>query len=489
MSENLIAIMDGLNHFGIDKTICGIFKSHEKKISQSLQRKAVNVKYLSNQIWYAPSVMSVQDISQYRQWIVEDVQEVETLLEPVQHILKNEILSSSIILMPEKMHKAFTKNPWEVLTDIRPFNLAILSDHPHKIPVLFTYQGIQYIGWQMSNRLPQLFDCQYNKSWAKNLLDFVSPSIKEELDENQYNFPNEVLYTLEGHHDWVNSIAFSPNGKLLASGSEDNTIKLWEVKTGATLRTLKKRWWRKGHDAPVRSVAFSPDGKILASGSDDNTVKLWDIKTGKVLRSLPGNGLCVKMVLFSPDGQTLASENEMINLWDIQTGKALYTLKGQNGIAFSSDGHLLASEGQNNTIKLWSLKTGKELNIFKRHSDSIVTIAFSPNNRLLASGSEDETIKLWEVKTGKNLYTLIGHQHAVLSLTFSPDGHFLASASGDNTIKLWEVEKGQEISTLQEHKCQVNSVAYSPDGKLIASGSNDQTIKLWKKISLASPLG
>ncbi len=489
MSENLIAIIDGLSTTGVDKTICGIFKSHGNKISQSLEQMTMTVECLSDKIWYAPSVISVQDISQYRQWIVEDLREVRTLLEPVQRLLKSEILSSALIIMPDKMQKAFAKNPWDVLTDIRPIT-AILTTHANMIPVLFTYQGVQYLGWQMTSRLPHLFDCHYNQSWAHHLLDSAAILDKgEKSDNNQPVIPNEVLYTLQGHQDWVNSVTFSPNGEQLASGGEDSTIKLWEVKTGKTIRTLKKRWWRKGHQAPVRSVAFSPDGKTLASGSDDNTVKLWNVKTGKLLHTLPGNGLCVKTVIFSPDGRTLASENESINLWEVKTGKALFTLNGQNGIAFSPDGCLLASEGKNNTIKLWEVSTGKELSTLKRHSDSIVTIAFSPNNTILASGSEDETIKLWNVITGKKLYTLTGHKHAVLSITFSPNGQLLASASGDNTLKLWDINNGQELCTLQEHECQVNSVSFSPDGSLIASASNDHTIKLWQKMSLNSPLG
>jgi len=489
MLENLIAIMDGFGTTGVDKTICGIFKSHGEKISQSLEQMTMTVECLSDKIWYAPNVMSVQDISQYRQWIVEDLPEARALLEPVQRVLKSEILSSAMIIMPDKMHRAFAKNPWDVLTDIRPIS-TILTSHANMIPVLFAYEGVQYLGWQMSSRLPQLFDCQYNESWApRELLDSALASNEEKQNENRPFVPNEVFYTLQGHQDWVNSVAFSPNGKLLASGGEDHTIKLWKVKTGKAIRTIKKRWWRKGHHAPVRTVAFSPDSNILASGSDDNTVKLWNVKTGKLLHTLPGNGLCVKTVIFSPDGRTLASENESINLWEVKTGKALFTFNGQNGIAFSPDSRLLASEGKNNTVKLWEVSTGKELSILKRHTDSIVTIAFSPNNTTLASGSEDETIKLWDVITGKKLYTLRGHKHAVLSITFSPDGHLLASASADSTLKLWDISNGHELCSLQEHKCQVNSVAFSPDGSLIASASNDHTIKLWQEIPLASPLG
>ncbi len=287
------------------------------------------------------------------------------------------------------------------------------------------------------------------------------------------------LRTLSGHGDGVSSVSFSSDGQILASGSKDKTIKLWDVKTGKELRTLK------GHSDGVISVSFSPDGHTLASGSKDKTIKLWDVKTGKELRTLKGHSDGVISVSFSPNGHTLASgsKDKTIKLWDVKTGKELRTLSGHSdgviSVSFSPDGKNLASGSKDKTIKLWDVKTGKELRTLSGHSDGVISVSFSPDGHTLASGSSDKTIKLWDVKTEQELGTLSGHSDGVISVSFSPDGHTLASGSSDKTIKLWDVKTEQELGTLSGHSRGVNSVSFSPDGQTLASGSFDKTIKLW----------
>jgi serine/threonine protein kinase len=205
------------------------------------------------------------------------------------------------------------------------------------------------------------------------------------------------IKTINGHSDWVFTVAFSPDGEMLASGSFDNTIKLWEIKTGNLIKTLE------GHTYWVNSVAFSPDGEILASGSWDWTIKLWDIKTGKLLKTLKGHTDAVNSVAFSPDGDILASGSE------------------------------------DNTIKLWEIKTGNLIKTLEGHTDAVNSVAFSPDGDILASGSWDWTIKLWDIKTGKLIKTLEGHQESVAFVAFSPDGEILASGSFDK-IKLWKIK-------------------------------------------------
>jgi parallel beta-helix repeat protein len=305
--------------------------------------------------------------------------------------------------------------------------------------------------------------------------------------------------TLTGHTWWVLSVAFSPDGRLLASGScgQRNSIggciqgeiKLWDVASGSLVRTLT------GHTGVVLSVAFSPDGRLLASGSCgqrnsiggciQGEIKLWDVASGSLVRTLTGHTGVVRSVAFSPDGRLLASGSydDTIKLWEVASGREVRTLTGHTAdvesVAFSPDGRLLASGSDDETIKLWEVASGSLVRTLTGHTDYVRSVAFSPDGRLLASGSDDKTIKLWDVATGRLVLTLIGHTDWVRSVAFSPDGRLLASGSDDDTIKLWDVATGRLVLTLIGHTDWVRSVAFSPDGRLLASGSADKTIRLW----------
>ncbi|MBP8857449.1 MAG: serine/threonine protein kinase [Anaerolineaceae bacterium] len=289
----------------------------------------------------------------------------------------------------------------------------------------------------------------------------------------------EILYTLTGHTDHVSSVAFSPDGSILASGSSDNTIILWDVGSGEKLHTLV------GHPGDVLNVAFSPDGNTLASGSRDWMGILWDVKSGEKLRNLVGHTGSVRSVAFSPDGSTLASgsyDNTII-LWDASSGEILHTLAGHTGsvrsVAFSPDGSTLASGSYDGTIILWDVKSGIKLRTLTRHTDAVSSVAFSPDGSTLASSSGDGTIILWDVTSGELLQTLIGHTDYVTSVAFSPDGSTLASGSYDDTIILWDASSGEILHTLAGHTGSVRSVAFSPDGSTLASVSYDGTIIIW----------
>ncbi|WP_208339813.1 protein kinase domain-containing protein [Aetokthonos hydrillicola] len=296
------------------------------------------------------------------------------------------------------------------------------------------------------------------------------------------SLPDSLLLvrTLTGHSDFVINVAFSPDGKTLASSSYDKTVKLWNLTTGEQIRTLQ------GHSTSAYSVAINPDGKTLASGSGDNTIQLWNLATGEQLRTLQGHFGWVNSVAFSPDGKTLASGSgdNTIQLWNLATGEQLRTLQGHSGwvnsVAFSPDGKTLASGSFDHTIKLWNLATGEYISTLKGHSDWVYSIAISLDGKTLASGSKDNTIKLWNLVTGVLISTLKGHSDWVNSVAFSPDDKTLASGSYDHTIKLWNLATGEQIHTLRGHSSEVRSVAFSPDGKTLASGSWDKTIKIWR---------
>lgn len=295
----------------------------------------------------------------------------------------------------------------------------------------------------------------------------------------------------------VNSVAFSVNGKTIACGSWDGTIDLWDSASGKNVKKFA------GHSGKVHCVAFSADGKLLASGAgiydddreeyQDCNIRLWNVATGKELVRCVGHSEPIKSVVFSPDGQVVASGSwdNTIRLWDVATGEKIATLNGysQNvrAIAFSPNAKTIASSWDSG-VRLWDVATGKEYATLYGHMDEVAALAFHPDGKTLASGANDNTIKLWDTTTGKLLSTFSGHSSYILSIAFSPDGNIIASGSWDNTIRLWDVATGKEFSKLIGHAQSINSVAFHPQGNIIASGSWDNTIRLWKvKIDKSMP--
>ncbi|EAW36905.1 WD40 repeat domain-containing serine/threonine-protein kinase [Lyngbya sp. PCC 8106] len=289
------------------------------------------------------------------------------------------------------------------------------------------------------------------------------------------------LYTLKGHRNAVTSITFSPTEEMIASGSQDQTIEIWDLKKG-------KRWYTlTGHSNWVTSIAISPDGQTLASGSRDHTIEIWDLKKGKRWYTLSGHHDGVEVVAFSPQGDVLASgsRDHTIEIWDLKKGKRGYTLLGHQdrvyGLAFSPDGRLLVSGSKDNTVRLWDMQQGKELESLQDHSDWVRTVAFRPDGQQLASGSRDGMIKLWQPQGTRWIVqrTLRADQSDVFSIAYSRDGQLLASGN-QHGIDLWDVNSGTLLETLTDHSADVLSVMFRQDNLMLASGSYDQTVKIWQ---------
>jgi len=293
-----------------------------------------------------------------------------------------------------------------------------------------------------------------------------------------------IVRSLEGNADWVNAVAFSPDGQYALSGGRDDTVKVWEVVTGRQIQTLSNL-----NSQPI-SVRLSPDGEKLVTESSDGVVRLWDVESGQALQTFEHNSEAVLGATFSPDGQYVLSGSGQagtLRLWETATGKEVRTFDPNQeavfSLAFSPNGnHVLSGSGQTGILQLWDVETGQVVQTFEEpgwDATYVFSVAFSPDGQYVLSGSDDMTARLWDVESGRLLRKFDNHSGLVIAVAFSPDGQYVLSGSSDMKVQLWKVESGHLGYVFDGDAEGVNAIAFSPDGRYVLSGSKDNDVKLW----------
>lgn len=304
----------------------------------------------------------------------------------------------------------------------------------------------------------------------------------------------EALLTLQGHSGSVNAACFSPDGVQLLTASGDGTARVWDAAHGKELLILK------GPTNGILSAAFSSDGRRIVTGAQDGSARVWDASSGKELLSLKARNEVLWSVAFAPDGQRilvgcqdvsmhqyLRFEAFSARLWDVSSGKQLLSFRAGNGdttcAAFSPDGQRVVACDSDMTAKVWGSVNGNELTILKGHYNHVQSVAFSPDGRRIATGSMDQTAKVWDAATGSELLTLKGHDSWVAAVAFSPDGQLLVTGSRDGTAKVWDAARQREVLVFKGHTNALMAAAFSPDGRRVVTGGADSVAKLWDAAS------
>ncbi len=288
-----------------------------------------------------------------------------------------------------------------------------------------------------------------------------------------------VVFTLFGHRDEVDRVAYSPDGKRILTNSYDRTARVWDARTGDELFVLV------GHRRAVRSAHFSPDGTRILTASRDRTARIWDAETGEELAILAGHGESVQDGTFSPNGTRIltVSYDSTARIWDARTGEVMAVLAEHtdrlHSGSFSPDGTRIVTVSSDDTARIWDVDTGEVMSVLAGHTDRVHHASFSPDSKRIVTASYDRTAKVWDVETGEELAILAGHTDQLLCAFFSPDGTRIVTTSPDYTARIWDAQTGEVLAILAGHAERVNRASFSPSGNHVLTASYDNTARIW----------
>ncbi|KAK6528956.1 hypothetical protein TWF694_004183 [Orbilia ellipsospora] len=463
IAERCIELMSG--NLGLKRDLCEL--RYPGKMTSEIDARTIE-KYLSPELQYACRYW-VYHLRQSGQSLVDNDQ-VHTFLE--EHLL-HWLEATSLLNITSELMVAIDNLIYIIDTDNGQVISALVDDIKR-----FVLRNQRVIGLAPLQTYCSALFFLPKRSIVRCTFESQEISRPQKMPQIQDDW-DDLLQTFSGHQRSVTSVAFSPDGKTLASASHDRTIRIWDVVTGINLTTLR------GHKSVITCVAFSHDGKVLASGSKDKTIKIWDIALGIVRNTLTGHIGDVTSITFSSDAEKLVSgsDDKTARIWNFSTGVQLHILDGHEdevfNIAFSSTGSKIFSASGDYMVRVWDAVTGEALDTYEYpvdHSLNACSIAISPGGKILALASWDRSTSVWDLEKRTILYTL--YTCFASAVAFSPDGNILVS-SDNNTIRTWDAVTGEAMAVLSGPTTSILTLVFSPDGKMLASGSEDKTVRVW----------